>query len=107
VPRQLRSLLLRTEVRPAGRLSRCGHNNEHQIRKGEPRFIVRAPGAASGERGYCESCARKMLEASEQRLAELREQLDRPAARPAGVSRGSGRLSSPRSMRGAETRRRV
>lgn len=76
MPGQLRSLLLRIDVRPARKLSHCGHDKKHEIRKGEPRFVVKGPGPAAGERGYCESCARKMLDVSETRLAELREQLN-------------------------------
>lgn len=72
---KLRSLFLRIEVRPAGRLSRCGHDKKHEIRKGELRFIVRAAGPAGGERGYCAKCANEMLDAAEEQLAELREQL--------------------------------
>lgn len=70
-----RSLLLRAEVRPAGRLARCAHNRAHQIRKGEPRFVVRDPGPAGGERGYCAACAAAMLAASEAQLEELRASL--------------------------------
>jgi hypothetical protein len=72
---KLRALLLRIEVRPAGRLSHCGHNKKHEIRKGELRFIIRAAGPAGGERGYCAKCASEMLDAADQQLAALREQL--------------------------------
>jgi hypothetical protein len=70
-----RSLLLRVEVRPAGRLARCAHNRSHEIRKGELRFVVRDPGPAGGEKGYCAECAADMLGASEEQLRELRAAL--------------------------------
>ena len=70
-----RSILLRVEMRPAGRLARCARNRNHEIRKGEPRFVVREPGPAGGEKGYCESCARAMLNAAEAEIAELRTSL--------------------------------
>lgn len=66
-----RSLLLRVEVRPAGRLARCAHSKKHEIRKGEPRFVVRDPGPAAGEKGYCADCAAVMLEATEAQLQDL------------------------------------
>jgi hypothetical protein len=71
-----RSLLHRVEVRPAGRLCRCAHNQSHEIRKGEPRFVIRDPGPAGGEKGYCVECARVMLSAAERQLGELRASLD-------------------------------
>lgn len=67
-----RSILLRVEVRPAGRLAHCARNKQHDIRKGEPRFVVRAPGPAGGEKGYCAVCATTMLEAAEKELSALR-----------------------------------
>jgi hypothetical protein len=72
---RIRSLLLRVEVRPAGRLAHCAHNRAHEVRKGEPRFVVRDPGPAGGERGYCAACAGEMLAASEAQLQELRASL--------------------------------
>jgi hypothetical protein len=71
-----RSLLHRVEVRPAGRLSHCAHNRKHEIRKGEPRFVVRDPGPAGGEKGYCRECALEMLGAAEVQLAALYAALD-------------------------------
>ena len=70
-----RSLLLRVEVRRAGRLAHCAHNRSHEIRKGELRFVVRDPGPAGGEKGYCADCAREMVGASEAQLRELRADL--------------------------------
>ena len=70
-----RSILHRVEVRPAGRLSHCARNRRHEIRKGEPRFVIRDPGPAGGEKGYCVECATEMLGAAEARLVELRAEL--------------------------------
>lgn len=53
-----KGLLLRLEVRPAGRLCHCKHNKSHAITKGDPRLIVKESGPAAAERGYCEACAR-------------------------------------------------
>ena len=71
-----RSLLLRAEVRQAGRLARCAHNRAHEIRKGELRFVVRDPGPAGGEKGYCATCAAEILKASENQLRDLRGTLE-------------------------------
>jgi hypothetical protein len=70
-----RSILLRVEVRPAGHLAHCAHNKKHEIRKGEPRFVVRDPGPAGGEKGYCAACAAEILDASEAQLQELLAQI--------------------------------
>lgn len=67
-----RSLLLRIEIRPAGRLSKCTHNRKHAIRKGELRFVVRESGPASGEHGYCIACAKEMLDQLDADAASLR-----------------------------------
>ncbi len=70
-----KSLLLRAEVRPAGKLCYCKHNRKHAITKGELRLVVKEPGPASGERGYCAECARDMLAKANATLAALREDL--------------------------------
>ncbi len=57
----LRSILLRLEVRPAGRASKCARNKAHAIAKGQPRFVVRNHGPAQGEKGYCRRCAAAMI----------------------------------------------
>jgi hypothetical protein len=62
-------------ARPAGRLARCARNRRHEIRKGEPRFVVREPGPAGGEKGYCTECAAAMLEAAEAEIRALRASL--------------------------------
>ena len=70
-----RSLLHRVEVRPAGRLARCARNRKHEITKGAPRFVIRDPGPAGGEKGYCLACAIQILDAAQVQLAELRAAL--------------------------------
>lgn len=70
-----RSILLRIEVRPAGKLSRCRHNKGHEIRKGELRFVVKDPGPAGGEKGYCRDCAHAMLAVAARRLEEFEGEL--------------------------------
>ena len=58
---QVRSLLLRAEVRPAGRLCTCARNKSHVITKGAPRLAVKERTIAAGEKGYCASCAAAMI----------------------------------------------
>ena len=72
---RVKSILQRLEVRPAGRLSRCSHKKSHAIRKGEPRFVVRAPGPAAGEKGYCAACAIQMIDKAQADLATLKGEL--------------------------------
>jgi hypothetical protein len=68
---RIRSVLLRVEVRPAGRAAKCAHDKSHAIAKGEPRFVVKGPGPAAGEKGYCRDCARAMLARARAVLDEL------------------------------------
>jgi len=70
-----RSVLLRLQVRPAGKLCSCKHSKKHAIKKGELRFVVKEPGPATPEYGYCVACAEEMLTQAEQDLAALRSQL--------------------------------
>jgi hypothetical protein len=70
-----KSLLLRAEVRPAGKLCYCKHNKKHAITKGEPRLAVKEAGPAAAERGYCAACAREMLDEADAKLAALRKAL--------------------------------
>ncbi len=74
-PRRRRSLLLRIEVREAGRQAQCRHDRSHLIAKGEARFIVRNPGPAGGEKGYCAECGAAMVELARQVLDEIERQL--------------------------------
>ena len=70
-----RSILLRLEVRPAGRAAKCSHNKTHAIKKGELRFVVRGYGPAAGEKGYCKRCAKAMLKLAQSNLDDLEDQL--------------------------------
>jgi hypothetical protein len=70
-----KSLLLRITIRPAGKKSRCSHNTKHVIAKGEPRVVVKAPGIATPEKGYCSTCGLAMIAQAEQQLAVVRSEL--------------------------------
>jgi hypothetical protein len=69
MPGRPRSVLLGLAVRPAGKACTCKHNSKHRIARGQLRLIVKNPGPASGEYGYCITCAQLML-------ALAREELD-------------------------------
>jgi hypothetical protein len=70
-----RLLVVPVEIRPAGRLSKCSHNKKHAIPKGETRFIV-TNASGMGEKGYCATCGHGMLDYAEDRIRELRRELD-------------------------------
>ncbi|MDQ3092029.1 MAG: hypothetical protein M3R46_10310 [Actinomycetota bacterium] len=70
-----KSLLLKFEVRSAGRKSRCSHNKNHEILKGEPRVVVKAPGVATPEKGYCAVCGRAMIERAREALLDVERDL--------------------------------
>ena len=70
-----RSVLLRIEVRPAGRLAHCARNRKHAITKGAARFVIRESGPAGGEKGYCLACGLQMLDAAQAQLDDLRAAL--------------------------------
>lgn len=74
-PRRHKSLLLRIEVREAGRQAHCGHDRGHVIAKGELRFVVRNPGPAGGEKGYCAACGVAMVEAARRELDAIARRL--------------------------------
>ena len=74
-----KSLLLRVEVRPAGKKCYCAHNAKHVILKGEARVVVKAPGIATPEKGYCRACGTAMIERAEGEMAALRAHLARGA----------------------------
>lgn len=74
-PRRHRSLLLKIEVREAGKQAHCRHDRDHVISKGEIRFIVRNPGPAGGEKGYCADCGVSMLKQARRELDEIERQL--------------------------------
>lgn len=75
-----RSVLLRLEVREAGKLCRCKRNRKHLIHKGQPRLVVQAPGAGTPEHGYCADCAEQMLSQAEVKLADLHTDLEGSAS---------------------------
>ena len=70
-----KSLLLRIEVRPAGKKCNCAHSAKHVILKGEPRVVVKAPGIATPEKGYCAACGAAMIKRAESQLVALRSHL--------------------------------
>jgi hypothetical protein len=72
---KIRSLVVPVEIRPAGRLSKCSHNKKHAIPKDEARFIVTNP-SGMGEKGYCAMCGQAMLDYAEDRIRELRRELE-------------------------------
>ena len=92
MPGRPRSVLLGLDVRPAGRACTCKHNPKHRIARGELRLIVKNPGPASGESGYCATCAQRML-------AVAREELDGHCRSLAGPRK---QLSGQRSAQRAE-----
>lgn len=71
-----KNVLLRLDVRRAGKLCYCRHDKKHAITKGELRFVVREPGPAQRDYGYCAKCALEMLDQAEDELAELRSELE-------------------------------
>lgn len=75
--RQPRNVLLSLEVRPAGRACKCKRNAKHLIAKGDLRLVVKEPGPASGEQGYCATCGLTMLVAAREALNQHVECLSR------------------------------
>ena len=71
----VRSVLLRLEVRQAGRASKCARNKNHAIAKGQPRFVVKNHGPAQGEKGYCKRCAKLMISRAHDALDGLEADL--------------------------------
>lgn len=65
----------RVTVRPAGRKCYCSHNKKHVITKGESRLIVKAPGVATPEQGYCRECGLEMVARARKDLEEIQERL--------------------------------
>jgi hypothetical protein len=72
-----KSLLQRVTVRPAGRKCNCAHNKKHVITKGEPRLIVKAPGVATPEKGYCADCGLEMVARAQKDLEDIQARLAR------------------------------
>lgn len=73
---RVRSVLLRLDLRAAGRRCTCARNRDHVILKGELRLAVRGSGPASGEKGYCAACASEMINAALLDVQSLRAALD-------------------------------
>ncbi len=71
MPRRPRNVLLPMEVRIAGKRCTCKRDSAHIIHKGEVRLVVRDPGPAGGEKGYCGACGRAMLDRACQELQLL------------------------------------
>lgn len=70
-----KSILLRVEVRPAGRRCQCKHSKTHHITKGQPRLVIKEPGPGTPETGYCRDCATIMLDHAAELIDTLRHQL--------------------------------
>ncbi len=52
--------------------SPCKHNPRHRIARGELRLVVKNPGPAAGENGYCSACGQLMLDAAYRALDRYR-----------------------------------
>ncbi len=74
MPGRIRILAYTIDARPAGKLSKCGHDHRHKIVKGQVRLVVKEPGGL-GERGYCQECAEKMIKATIKQLEHALEAL--------------------------------
>lgn len=70
-----RRVLGNLSVKPAGRSAGCKHNKKHRVAKGEYRLLIKNPGPASGEVGYCAQCGLKILEAAHADVQKLTEEL--------------------------------
>lgn len=75
-----RSILLKLDVRLAGKACRCRHNKQHAIARGERRLVVKVPGPGSPEHGYCSVCAKAMLDQAGDRLRALQADLENDSA---------------------------
>ena len=69
-----KSVLLRLDIRPAGRLSRCRSNKSHEIKKGEAGYRE-GSWSRHTRTGYCATCAANMIERAHDELDELRQRL--------------------------------
>jgi hypothetical protein len=72
---KVRSILLTLEVRPAGRRCTCKRSKQHELVKGDPRFVIKQPGIATSEDGYCTACALAMIAAARTTLDDLERDL--------------------------------
>jgi predicted lipoprotein len=71
----VRSILLRLDVREAGKRCKCANNAAHVIAKGEARFVVSDRTMASSEKGYCAACAAAMIDKARADLQALERDL--------------------------------
>ena len=72
---QIRRVLGSLSVRTAKAASGCKFNSTHRVARGERRLIVKNPGPASGENGYCTECGFRILDAADEDLQRLRLEL--------------------------------
>lgn len=79
MPRPPRTVLLRLTIKTAERTRKCSRSKAHSVRPGEKILLVREPGPAAGNKGYCSACAVAMLAAAHDALDELHETLQIPA----------------------------
>jgi hypothetical protein len=109
MPGRPRAVLLSLAVRPAGRACACKHDSRHSIARGEPRLIVKNPGPASGESGYCITCAQHMLSLARAELDRHSRSLARTAeelhGRPGPEMGGPGHKAGTGRIRGDPCRR--
>jgi hypothetical protein len=91
MPGRPRTVLLSMAIRPAARACACKHDSRHRIARGELRLIVKNPGPASGESGYCITCAHQMLalaraelDQHSRKLANAEEERPRKSEAPSG-----------------------
>ena len=74
---RLKSLTVTTEVKHAGARRKCYNSKAHQILKGDVCLLVK-DGLAF--KGYCTTCAQKMIQQAETNLKELRIALQNASA---------------------------
>lgn len=75
MPGRPRRITLRLTVGTAKRTRKCRRNGSHKIGAGEQLLLLKEPGPASGEHGYCSSCASEMINAAHKDLQEIANQL--------------------------------
>lgn len=71
------AILIKIEARKAGKLRYCRHNKSHEIRKGM--MVLEVSSAQFDKRGYCASCALKIIERAKQDLVTLESQFSEPS----------------------------
>ena len=76
----LKRVLGNLSVRAAGKAAGCKFNQNHRVARGELRLMIKNPGPASGEHGYCTECGLRILAAAEDDLKRLRTELSEPSS---------------------------